>query len=200
MKKRVLSLLLTLVMLLGLLPTGVLAAWNETPETPLGEETVAAPVRDEAPKAETAPAKGYAPAELAEVHSHDGFTAWSTTDAMPTDAGSYYLDNNVAPNTGYWRAPGNMNLCLNGNTLGTEINVSNGYKLTVSDCQGTGQITNDGQAICLYGGSELVLESGTIVSTEDPENYPPSEAIYNDGFVTLKGGTVTGPYGVGMYY
>lgn len=30
MKKRVLILLLTLVMLLGLLPAGALAAWNET--------------------------------------------------------------------------------------------------------------------------------------------------------------------------
>lgn len=33
MKKRVLILLLTLVMLLGLLPAGALAVWNETPET-----------------------------------------------------------------------------------------------------------------------------------------------------------------------
>ena len=195
MKKRVLSAWLVLCMLLTLLPTASWAAERE--ETPLGEEAVAAPVRDEAP---AAPAKGLAPAELAEVHSHDGFTAWSTTDAMPTDAGSYYLDNNVTPNRGYWGAPGDTNLCLNGKRLETKINVFNGYKLTVSDCQGTGQITNDGQAICLYDGSELVLESGRIVSTANPENYPPSQAIYNAGFVTLKGGTVTGPYGVGMYY
>ena len=100
MKKRLLSLLMALVMLLGLLPTAAWAA--ETEETPLGEEAVAAPATEEVPNA---PAKGSTPAELAEVHSHpvcgaacahegeDAHEAVAFTSALTGDTdGKLYID------------------------------------------------------------------------------------------------------------
>lgn len=101
-------------------------------------------------------------------HKHNDvtFTAWTATDRLPTDAGNYYLTENVTLSE-TWNVPnGTTSLCLNGKTIrasGTgeyrviTINVSSTLKLY--DCQNTGNITGGKEGgvrnkgtLYMYGG------------------------------------------------
>lgn len=95
-------------------------------------------------------------------HGNVEWTAWENTNAMPIDAGSYYLAGDVSIST-TWEVPdGNTNLCLNGHSItftnGLEnwdmsgmdpddvsrsvIKVSSDSTLTITDCQdNTGAIS-----------------------------------------------------------
>ena len=83
----------------------------------------------------------------AEEHKHDGvtFTPWTATDSLPTDAGNYYLTDNVTlPHQ--WSVPsGTTNLCLNGKTVSNSnamvICIDSYSTLHLYDCQNTGNIT-----------------------------------------------------------
>lgn len=78
-----------------------------------------------------------------QTHTHDGisFTAWTSTDSLPTTTGSYYLTNDVTL-SGTWSVDENITLCLNGhgiiivNSSGSPIEVRAG--LTLVDDDGAG--------------------------------------------------------------
>ncbi|MBE6142007.1 MAG: hypothetical protein E7175_04140 [Erysipelotrichaceae bacterium] len=48
-------------------------------------------------------------------HIHDDitFSPWTSSDSLPTDAGSYYLTTDVTLTNKGWNVPGDVNLCLN---------------------------------------------------------------------------------------
>ena len=77
-----------------------------------------------------------------ETHEHDDgikFNPWSSANSLPTEAGNYYLENDVTiPST--WTVPqGTTNLCLNGHGIRlasgvTVINIPSGSTLNLYDC------------------------------------------------------------------
>ncbi len=71
-------------------------------------------------------------------HVHDGWTAWSAPDSLPTEAGDYYLTTDVTIN-GPWEAPNGVALCLNGHILrntaeSAPVTVNTRYQVVITDC------------------------------------------------------------------
>ena len=116
----------------------------------------------------------YAQWKIVHVHDDISFTAWTATNSMPTEAGNYYLVNDVTiSNT--WNVPtGTTNLCLNGHGIimnGTNrvIMVSSGCTLNLYDC-GTEAVHKFTVANPSDGGAGLAkvddgLESGYQIFT-----------------------------------
>lgn len=81
----------------------------------------------------------YAQWKIVHVHDDISFTAWTATNSMPTEAGNYYLANDVTISS-TWNVPSGMtSLCLNGHGIimsGTNrvITVSSGSTLNLYDC------------------------------------------------------------------
>ena len=123
------------------------------------------------------------------LHSHtaDGqtiiFESWDRTDSLPTEAGSYYLKNNVTL-TDTWNVPeGSTNLCLNGKSITLDGNSRGG----VIDIQ------KKDASLHLF--DELENE-GTITGGKDG-----GVNVYRGEF-TMNGGTITGNtaiFGGGVY-
>ncbi|SCJ57590.1 Endo-1%2C4-beta-xylanase A precursor [uncultured Clostridium sp.] len=90
-------------------------------------------------------------------HEHDSDSiAWTATDSLPTSAGNYYL---TQPVSGSWTVPtGEVNLCLNGQTISGSITVDSGATLTLTNCSGSGRV----QGGVLVNGGKFELYSGTI--------------------------------------
>ena len=89
-------------------------------------------------------------------HTHNTGTTWTATDALPSTAGSYYLTQSV---TADWTVPtGEVNLCLNGQTISGSITVGGGATLTLTDCSGNGKV----QGEVTVNGGKFELYSGTI--------------------------------------
>lgn len=94
-------------------------------------------------------------------HSNPAWQQWSTPSGYTLTGGSYYLTGTVTlsqPIT----ITGDVNLCLNGNTIkrsdgSSPFQVSDGGSLTICDCQATGQLTGGiaatGGHISIYGGT-----------------------------------------------
>ncbi len=83
------------------------------------------------------------------THADITWTAWTSTDSLPTTAGSYYLVNNVTltydlKTTFEWKVKENISICLNGKTIstnGTFAKVQGSGVLSVTDCgKGGGKI------------------------------------------------------------
>ena len=111
-------------------------------------------------------------ATFVEGHFHDNvaFQPWTATDLLPTEAGNYYLANDVTLTGNAWRVPsGITNLCLNGKTITTQYRIlmyTDAPVLRIYDEDGGGKITGcsetrDGGAIHMDSG-ELVMYGGTI--------------------------------------
>ena len=88
-------------------------------------------------------------------HEHDTAVTWTTADSLPDSAGNYYLTQSVS---GSWTVPtGEVNLCLNGQTISGSITVGSGATLRLTDCSGNGKIqgevTVNGGTFELYGGT-----------------------------------------------
>lgn len=94
-------------------------------------------------------------------HSDPAWQKWTTPSNYTLTGGSYYLSSNVT-----LRQPitvtGDVNLCLNGNTIecsdgSSPFQVADGGSLTICDCQTTGQLTGGitatGGQIGIYGGT-----------------------------------------------
>lgn len=89
----------------------------------------------------------------AEEHKHDNvtFTPWTETDSLPTDAGNYYLTENVTLSE-KWEVPsGKTTLCLNGKTISTlgareVIIITSSCTLNLYDCTEMGNITGGGNS------------------------------------------------------
>ena len=118
-------------------------------------------------------------------HNHDtAGTEWKTADSLPNSAGSYYLTRSVSEN---WTVPtGEVNLCLNGQTINGKITVGSGATLTLTDCSDSGRV----QGEVLVNGGKLELYSGTITGGVQVGK---KGADYQTGSsFTMYGGAITG--------
>ena len=89
-------------------------------------------------------------------HTHNNSTAWTAADSLPGTAGSYYL---TQPVSGDWTVPtGEVNLCLNGQTINGKITIGSGATLTLTDCTDSGRV----QGEVTVNGGKFELYSGTI--------------------------------------
>ena len=117
-------------------------------------------------------------------HTHNNSTAWTAADFLPGTAGSYYLTRSVS---GSWAVPeGEVNLCLNGQTINGKITVGSGATLTLTDCSDSGRV----QGEVLVNGGKLELYSGTITGGVQVGK---KGADYQTGSsFTMYGGAITG--------
>ena len=208
MKKRLLSILLCLVMVLGLVPANTFAA-----ETTTHTHCVCG-------KSNCAGGTG-----------HDETTEWIGVSHLYDikTSGNYYLTKNVTLDD-RWLVTSdtaNINLCLNGKTVtrtgnnsthNTLIFIMNeSVNLTITDCQKyAGKITrtnnNDGSTIynmgtlTLWNGSISGNDSGVGVYThgtfnlyggsiKNNTNIREGGGVINDGTFNMTGGSVTGNVG-----
>ena len=200
MKKRVLSILLTLCMVLGLMPT---VAFAEEPHIHCvcgGENSVG---------------------------DHTAHTAatWTGISALSeiTAEGNYYLTADVTLSDAWTCSIDGINLCLNGKTISLKsipraIVVTKVGKLAITDCRETvgkisgitnfGSIDNDG-TLTLWNGSITdnddacgVDNSGTFTmnggSIENIRAALPVGAVNNYGTFTMNGGSITDNIGGGV--
>jgi len=117
-------------------------------------------------------------------HTHSTNTTWTATDALPDSAGNYYLTQSVS---GSWTVPtGEVNLCLNGQTISSSITVGSGASLTLTDCFDSGRV----QGGVLVNGGKFELYSGTITGGVQVGK---KGADYQTGSsFTMYGGAITG--------
>ena len=117
-------------------------------------------------------------------HTHNNSTAWTAADSLPGTAGSYHLTQSVSSD---WAVPeGEVNLCLNGQTINGKITVGSGATLTLTDCSDSGRV----QGEVLVNGGKLELYSGTITGGVQ---VGMKGADYQTGSsFTMYGGAITG--------
>ena len=117
-------------------------------------------------------------------HTHNTSTAWTAVDSLPGTAGSYYLTQSVSSD---WTVPtGEVNFCLNGQTINGKITVGSGATLTLTDCSDSGRV----QGEVLVNGGKLELYSGTITGGVQVGK---KGADYQTGSsFTMYGGAITG--------
>ena len=95
--------------------------------------------------------------------SHEGapWQKWSTSGGGTLDSGSYYLTGPVTLSKPI-AITGNVNFCLNGNTIkrsdgSSPFQVQEGGSLTICDCKDTGRLTGGitatGGEVGIYGGN-----------------------------------------------
>ena len=217
MKKRILALLMALVLTVSCLPPVALAEGTQATETSLPSVEQTQPELPEKTEAETAPVLSAAHGAHTCEHCADSsvvWTAWESGTDLPNTTGHYYLTQNVnlttLPNgkalTG---AATNVVLCLNGQTVTTTsraYRVSDGAKLTITDCTGNGVmkggksiggvigVFSDGATGCQVSLHNVTLEG---VAGNEPA-YGGAISVYHTNMtlslkdVTLRNFTVTG--------
>ena len=117
-------------------------------------------------------------------HTHNTGTTWTAPDALPSTAGSYYLTQSV---TADWTVPtGEVNLCLNGQTINGKITVGGGATLTLTDCSGNGKV----QGEVTVNGGKFELYSGTI--TGGVQVGMKGGTYQTGSSFTMYGGAITG--------
>lgn len=139
------------------------------------------------------------------------FQAWSASDVLPTESGSYYLTTDVSL-TVSWVLPEatTLNLCLNGHTvsgavphiISTYLNGHHaGIHLSVTDCVGTGKLVNTrtttaDQGAAVFFGSEggtFDFYAGTLtMAAGSTSSVTGGVVMVNNGTMNMYGGTVTG--------
>ena len=214
MKKRVLSLFMALALCFSLLPTAALAeeagvvqdAANADSTYTNGEDAGLAGGEDDSVPDDT---DGGDPDSSGEVqggghthcvcggngdvngHNHDtAGTEWKTADSLPNSAGSYYLTQTVASD---WAVPeGEVNLCLNGQTINGKITVGSGATLTLTDCTGTGKLQGNGSGsgVSINGGT-FNLYGGTITGFVNGVEIGSHNNIKTGSSFTMYGGAIT---------
>jgi len=117
-------------------------------------------------------------------HTHNNSTAWTAADSLPGTAGSYYLTQTVS---GSWAVPeGEVNLCLNGQTINGKITIGSGATLTLTDCTDSGRV----QGEVTVNGGKFELYSGTI--TGGVQVGIKGSAYQTGSSFTMYGGEITG--------
>ena len=150
-----------------------------------------------------------------EVHSHEGWTEWTTPNSLPDEEGNYYLGCDVTLRSTWVVQNGTTNLDLNGYTLdldGNCINIgdnSHTATLTINDSSDakTGTITGgdgyQGGAISINKGGDLVMNGGTITDSGSNAYYGGAVYISDGRSFTMNGGTIgdntAKGYGGGVY-
>ena len=123
-------------------------------------------------------------------HTHNTSTAWTAADSLPGTAGSYYLTQSVSSD---WTVPtGEVNLCLNGQTISGKITVGSGATLTLTDCTGTGKLqgSRSGSGVSINGGT-FNLYGGTITGFVNGVEIGSHNDIKTGSSFTMYGGTIT---------
>lgn len=193
MRKRILSVLLVLAMVLSFVPAVVTAAPVETVVSP------------------------YAGTHATTGHTceHEGcgttvWTAWPTDGTIPT-AGHYYLTKNVQLTGQLGLSNKKLHICLNGFVMTAKANTRIGWlygttELVITDCTAhtengiyyagamTGGVdkvssTGGGGAFYVYKGSLLEMHDGKITNCS---SITGGGALYNNGTIKLLGGELSG--------
>ena len=123
-------------------------------------------------------------------HTHNNSTAWTAADSLPGTAGSYYLTQSVSSD---WTVPtGEVNLCLNGQTISGKITVGSDATLTLTDCTGTGKLqgSRSGSGVSINGGT-FNLYGGTITGFVNGVEIGSHNDIKTGSSFTMYGGTIT---------
>ena len=123
-------------------------------------------------------------------HTHNNSTAWTAADSLPGTAGSYYLTQSVSSD---WTVPtGEVNLCLNGQTINGKITVGSGATLTLTDCTGMGKLqgSRSGSGVSINGGT-FNLYGGTITGFVNGVEIGSHNDIKTGSSFTMYGGTIT---------
>ena len=116
--------------------------------------------------------------------THNTGTTWTAADSLPGTAGSYYLTQSVS---GSWTVPvGEVNLCLNGQTINGKITIGSGATLTLTDCSDSGRV----QGEVTVNGGKFELYSGTI--TGGVQVGIKGAAYQTGSSFTMYGGAITG--------
>ena len=119
-------------------------------------------------------------------HTHNTGTTWTAPDALPSTAGSYYLTQSV---TADWTVPtGEVNLCLNGQTIDGSIKIGSGASLTLTDCSSDNSGRVQGEV--LVNGGKFELYSGTI--TGGVQVGIKGGSYQTGSSFTMYGGAITG--------
>ena len=119
-------------------------------------------------------------------HEHDTAVTWTTANSLPNSAGSYYLTQSVS---GGWTVPeGEVNLCLNGQTIDGSIKVGSGASLTLTDCSSDNSGRVQGEV--LVNGGKFELYSGTI--TGGVQVGINGGSYQTGSSFTMYGGAITG--------
>ncbi len=177
MKKRVLSVLLSLVLLLGLLPMTALAVEPEHPHSTHSCTSCGHHAND--------PHKTVLSSE---------WQAWGTDNALPETAGNYYLTTNVTLSQGHSFLKA-VTICLNGYTItiGNGGNIQVGNVVTITDCTVNGKIT--GADLLVPGSVKVTSGTFNMYGGSITGNTATSGGgVYMDGGTTFNmyGGTITG--------
>ena len=213
MKKRVLSLFMALALCFSMLPTAALAeeagaapdAANANSTYTTGENAGLAGGEDDSAPDDTDGGDTDSSGEMqgAEAgthtahcvcgkdsgttvngHTHSNDTAWKAADSLPDSAGSYYLTRSVS---GSWTVPtGEVNLCLNGQTINGKITVGSGATLTLTDCSDSGRV----QGEVTVNGGKFELYDGTI--TGGVQVGIKGGSYQTGSNFTMYGGTISG--------
>ena len=123
-------------------------------------------------------------------HTHNTGTAWTAATSLPDSAGSYYLTQSV---TADWTVPtGEVNLCLNGQTINGKITIGSGATLTLTDCSGTGKLqgNGNGSGVSINGGTFNLYE-GTITGFVNGVEIGSHNDIKTGSSFTMYGGAIT---------
>ena len=174
MKKRILSIVLSIVMLVSLLPTTALAL-----ETPAHAHDMSVDCGG----------------------SGVTFEPWDGTGTFP--GGNVYLTKDITL-TEALTISGTVNLCLNGHSITHSgirtITVSEDATLNICDCGSGGSVTNSGSTYSITYGiyNSGIYNSGTVNvygGTVESSYY----GIYNEGTLTVYGGSVAGTGDRGIF-
>ncbi len=124
-------------------------------------------------------------------HTHNTGTAWTAANSLPDSAGSYYLTQSVS---GDWTVPtdGEVNLCLNGQTINGSIKVGSGATLTLTDCSDSGRVqgSGSGSGVSINGGT-FNLYGGTITGFVNGVEIGSHNDIKTGSSFTMYGGAIT---------
>ena len=201
MKKKALSLLLTLALCLSLLPTAAWATEDEGESSPSVQS------------GESHTDHCICGAEHHAVGGHTNeetvtWTEWTYTDKLPDTKGNYYLKDNVTISDKSWTPVNGTVLCLNGKTIQANgdfdvIKIDNGYTFTLTDCANNGTVTHDtgktGSGVYNYGG-KFNMYGGNITGNSASigggvNNYATRDAIYQyntyPATFNMYGGSIT---------
>ena len=123
------------------------------------------------------------------------YTEWTSTDAMPTAAGYYYLSGDVTLNI-LWSTPaGDIFIDLKGHNITASdycvIDVKSDTTLSIIDSVGNGSINNTAAenvnaTYSIYNSGTVSISGGIVSSAGDESNM---YGIYNNGGIVNVSGT-----------
>lgn len=195
MKRRVLSLFLTLAMSLTMLPAAALADYEPAADGGTQTDEITVLEKNE---------NSYV--TLSEEHTHEVngqtvvFTPWTDKTKLPTEEGSYYLMEDVTLSTN-WYVSGTVNLCLNGKTITMNKNTdavslrdnANTVFNLYDNEENEGKITHsegqNGRGVIVYG--TFNMYGGNITGNIANSTSPNGGGVEVFGTFNMYGGRIT---------